>query len=593
VAQSTGASIVTPTLSSAGIAGTVSLVGAGNRIAAITDLPAGNNAVSVVGAAALTINGTVTGGIVSLTDIASGTAITLNGVISAGNNLALVTTNGGIVEASAAAIATPTLSVSATAGNVLLAGTANSIATLADITLGAGDFLLADAAPLTVAGRLATSAGRVTLNDTASGTAINVAGVIASSGTVTLNAGSGASVSGAVAAQPAILLSGGTITAPVLALNSSNAGTRLAVSQTGGAVQAGVTGATASGDVSLTGAINQIGTLGSFNVNAGNLALTTTTPLKIDTSLRDSTASAGVVQARNINLTTQAPGGGGSGLDIRIAGNISTTGTLTTIVNGNIVRSTGQLAVGTLAGSAIKLADFGLASRIGTLGKFSVIGSELVIDNATPLSITGPVSADFLRISAVGRMTLAGNIFTVGQRRDENSADIASPLGSTLKVNPDATGAALFEQIGHSVVAPSNATLATLRIELPETGGTMSFNDLFAPNADLVLFTQSGRATGTVNLAGLTVIGRSGATDLVGSVAGLNGQAAANKSKIAPNANTSYRFNACPIGSINCVLLPPGAIPPTVPLRDLSIGAGRSNQDDSDALLPNVSDEDY
>jgi len=592
VSQAPSASIVTPILSSTGIGGAVDLAGTANRIAAITNLPAGSNAVAVVDAAALTVNGSITGSKVSLTDTASGTAITLNGVISASTSVALITTNGGITEASTAVITTPVLSVAASVGSVLLQGAANNIATLADATLGTGDFVLTDAAALILSGRLTTSAGGVTLNDTAVGTAINSAGLITSSGTVTMNAGNGASVAGSEAARPAILTSNGTITAPVLVLNSSNAGVLQAVSQTGGVIRAGVTGTAASGDVSLNNGANQIGTLGSFNVSGGNLTLVTATSLTVDTLLHGGGAAVGSVQAKNIGLTTRVSDGGPVGLDLRIAGNVGTTGTLTTIVDGTILRTSGELAADTLTGSAVRLANFGLASRIGTLGRFTVVGSEFVLDNAVPLTITGPVSSDFMRISAVGRMTLAGSILTFGQPRAENSGEVAALLGSTLRVHPDATGAALFEQTGRSFIGPSKGRLATVRIELPPSGGKVTFNDLFAPNADLILFTRTGRATGVVNLDGLTVVGQSGGTDLTGSVAGLEGQAAASKSKIAPSSNTSYRFNSCPIASINCVLLPPGSVPPAVPLRDLSIGTGQNNQDDED-VLPNVSDEDY
>lgn len=295
------------------------------------------------------------------------------------------------------------------------------------------------------------------------------------------------------------------------------------------------------------------------------------------------------MQARNINLATARPGGGG-GPDLRIAGNIGTTGTLTTVADGAILRTGGELAAGTLTGSAVRLADFGRASRIGTLGRFTVAGGEFVLDNAVPLTIAGPVTSDFMRIAATGQLTLAGDIFTVGQPRAANSGEVAAALGSTLKVNPDAAGTALFEQAGRTT-GPSSGRLATVRIELPASGGRITFNDLSAPDADLILFARTGHATGSVRFGGLTVIGSSGGTDLTGSVAGLEGPAA-NKSRIAPLSNTNYRFNSCPIASINCVLLPPGSVPPAVPLRDISIGTGQNNQDDED-VLPNVSDEDY
>jgi len=89
------------------------------------------------------------------------------------------------------------------------------------------------------------------------------------------------------------------------------------------------------------------------------------------------------------------------------------------------------------------------------------------------------------------------------------------------------------------------------------------------------------------------VLGGGGKADLFGTIGGLDGQAAANKANILALPNTNYRFNACPITSVNCVLLPVQTVPPLSPLRDVPIIRDRPSQDDADVQLPNVSDEDY
>jgi len=109
-----------------------------------------------------------------------------------------------------------------------------------------------------------------------------------------------------------------------------------------------------------------------------------------------------------------------------------------------------------------------------------------------------------------------------------------------------------------------------------------------------VMITRTGGiATGTLDVAGLLVLGANGKSDLFGSIGGVNGQAAANKAGIQPQPDANYRVNACPITSVNCVLLPVTTVPLTNPLNDLSIFPDRPSQDDTDVQLPNVSDEDY
>ena len=60
-----------------------------------------------------------------------------------------------------------------------------------------------------------------------------------------------------------------------------------------------------------------------------------------------------------------------------------------------------------------------------------------------------------------------------------------------------------------------------------------------------------------------------------------------------PSPNSNFRFNTCPIRSVNCVLLPAQGIPVANPLNDIYFGTLFNPNDDDDLLLPIVSDQDY
>ena len=209
-------------------------------------------------------------------------------------------------------------------------------------------------------------------------------------------------------------------------------------------------------------------------------------------------------------------------------------------------------------------------------------------------------------ITAAGSITVANGVaFTTdGLDRSAQKIDIkltdpqiaaltTSQLGSFLAIAGGGGPGKITT--GNITVAPFSASKATIDFVLPQPdAGTISIGQLVGKATDLILVTrQNGIATGTVDVAGLLVLGSGGKADLFGTIGGLDGQAAANKAGILALPNANYRFNACPITSINCVLLPVQTIPPISPLRDVPIIRDRPTQDDADVQLPNVSDEDY
>jgi hypothetical protein len=151
-----------------------------------------------------------------------------------------------------------------------------------------------------------------------------------------------------------------------------------------------------------------------------------------------------------------------------------------------------------------------------------------------------------------------------------------------------------FVQSGRSTVSGLTGPSSILRIDV--TGKlTLDPNvGLQAPQTWLIFGLAGGQATGNIVVGGLDIahIGSAGAT-LTGSVNKLGGSAAAGASNIEPQANPSFRFNSCPIHSVNCVLLPTQGVPQSNPLQDLYLGSLFDPDDQDDLLLPIVSDQDY
>jgi hypothetical protein len=284
---------------------------------------------------------------------------------------------------------------------------------------------------------------------------------------------------------------------------------------------------------------------------------------------------------------------------------------------GAISQTAGVITAGTLTGNSAGGTTLGQGNAIGTLGLFTVgAGNSLVLFDASPLTIAGPVSADFLTITATGRMTLAGNIATIGAPLSAQSGPIPAPGGSTLQVlalQTDAGPVAQFVQTGTAVLTDPPGT--TLRIQLPATGGSASFADLSGTGAELVLGLGNGTANGTMQVGGLLVLGAGGSATLVGSVDGVTTQAAAALGQITPAVNSSYTFNGCPIGAPACALttlsliqsvlgtlwwfLPGPGLPPVPPLPTLSLTIIATpplltgELAPQDVVPPNISFEDY
>jgi len=138
------------------------------------------------------------------------------------------------------------------------------------------------------------------------------------------------------------------------------------------------------------------------------------------------------------------------------------------------------------------------------------------------------VDADFLTIAATGRMTLAGNIATIGAPLSQQSGSDPGPGRQHVAVvTPprDPRAQTQFVQTGTSQLTDPPGT--TLRIQLPRAGGTATFANLDGPGANLVLALGTARPPAPWKSAAFWCSGQGGAADLFGSVAGVTTQAAA------------------------------------------------------------------
>jgi filamentous hemagglutinin family protein len=478
------------------------------------------------------------------------------------------------------------------AGSVLLDTPGNNISQIGSL-LVQNSLSIAQAPALTIAGGSVTAGGSIFLsaND----------GIAIGNG---LSAGQFVAANG----SPVELVSTGSITEPngsiiASALNavSTSGSVQLGGANVIGALQAGpVRGDqglndVAAGTFSLTNTqsltiAKEIGAFGGVTLNiAGDLTLGTPQsrgvvfaqgPINLNVA-GDVTAPNGLISAfgailsgssRSLSLTglPQFLGTLGNytapnGIAITTAGDLVLNGDIATPslhidANGAITRVGGTLTVGTVSGSALHLADFGTNAQISTLGAFSVTGSEFALSTNVPLTITGPLSAEFIRIHAPGQVTLNGTIATQGVPLARQSGAQPADPSSYIDVLPatSSTGnlVSRFVETGNAAIVPLGASTATLRISAQGTGGQIAFGTLSAPHVFLVLDTGTGgRSSGTVIVDGLLVLGTGGDARLFGSIGGVGGFEASAEARIDPRIDAAYTMNGCIIGaSCNLVI---------------------------------------
>jgi filamentous hemagglutinin family protein len=540
-----------------------------------------DNAVGTLGPFSDTGTGNATG--LSFTD---GQALQTAGLVSSTGPITLTTTAGGIAFGGDVTATGQTLTLNS-AGAV---GQTAGIITAATLTgSSVGGATLDDGNAVGTLGPFTdTGTGNVAGLSFTNAQALQTTGVLSSTGPLALT-----TTAGALTLGGALMANGQTVTLTSAGPISQQAGIITAATLTGGSV----------GGATLDNT-NAIGTLGPFSdTGAGNAT---------GLSFTDGQAlqTAGLVSSTGpLSLTTTTGG-------ITFGGDVTASGqTITLTSAGAIAQTNGVITAGSLTGSSAGNTTLNDANAIGVLGAFTVNGETLVLNNAAPLTIDGPVSAPFLTISAVGQMTLAGNIATTGAPLSQQSGTQPAPGGSTLQVIASTNGqGAKFVQTGTSVLTGGAAT--TLRIQLPATGGSATFNNLVGPGSHIVLALGNGTATGTMDIGSLLVIGSGGAVTLRGSIDSVTTEAAAALGDINPATNPVYTFNGCEIGVISCTLVgfPGGiqsvlgglswflagqALPPLLPLPTLSLlvldnpPLLSGELAPQDVVPPNISFEDY
>jgi filamentous hemagglutinin family protein len=359
------------------------------------------------------------------------------------------------------------------------------------------------------------------------------------------------------------------------------------------------------GDVSLNG-IMQAGALdvtaGNFNEGqAGRLAAQSVTITAAGSLEQDGylSATSGDLSAGTINL------GGTSRFtdilflkavnDIFAPGNVS-AGTLTGTLTGKMT-GTNQVAFFT-----------GLHNEIGTIGSFVMGDSVFELNDAGPLVLDGPLVADAVSLDVTGLLTLEGSetggLFIHGQTdpktalTPQSGDSIFYVTGTTAGIVQ--TGTFYVDSGPLAGQYPGFYNMRATLFFILSPAGNISFEPappdgggLFAPSIAAVFSPGAGGTiSGNVDLLSLLLLNGK-ATNLTGMLDGLNGEAASGKGNVNPFPKPVYQFNACPIGSVNCIILPVETLPPGNPLQNFDIAQHKKKRLDKNVALPGVATRDF
>jgi filamentous hemagglutinin family protein len=585
-----------------------------NAIANLGNFTAANLVLS--DAQALSVTGSVSAASIALTT----GDLTVTGTLDAPTQIQ-VTTAGTLY--STGTIISGLLTGSATGGASLI-GT-DLISTLG--SFAASPFVLIDNAALTVTGPVLATAS-LTITD-ASG--LIISGQI--TGALTTLTAATIDVPGSIAAST------------TLSLTASGAITE------SGSIAAGLLDLSAGGTTTLTGS-NAIGTLG--NVSAAGLVLDNTIALTVagtvngqgSLTLTDDDAltvagsgslSGSVMVLNAAGLTVAGAIDAGTSLDIHTPGSIGETGSIATAhltgsVGGSVdFAGTNQiLAVGdfTAAGAfalrdasdlsldgilnatsgniTLTAADIaqqsGATTGTGILGDTATIGT-ITLASVGEISLAGLIDAPTILIGDTvltpAEVVMTGNTIITGSSVPPGTHNPAFPPGNGTRPGIFVL-ADKFAQTGTTRINPNNRA-SVIEISLARRNGTVTFDQsysagLLAPRSELFLNLNFGIASGHIDVGGLNLSyvlpGSTSLTDLFGTIDNETGPAAAGAAYIK-QPNSDYRFNTCPIQSINCILVSPVIVPVTNPVEDVEVTTPRRRRDDDDLIIPNVGEQDF
>ncbi|GLR65643.1 hypothetical protein GCM10010909_03210 [Acidocella aquatica] len=629
VTQSAG-TISAATLSSNGgtIAGGVDMALAGNALRTIAGFAASGD-VRLVDTGPLSVTGPFSAANIAL----SAAGIAVDGGISTG--LLQLASSAGVSEGAGGQVRAATLSSGGTtiAGDAVLNTAGNLVNTLGAFA-ATGGLTLNNATDLTLAGPVSlggTLALLDTGNITQTGGAITAAALTSDGGTIGGNAlfggaGNAIPVLGAFAAGGNVLLND---TGAMTLEGNINAGNMLsldaggAITQGSGIVSAALLNAAAASltlpDANLIGALGSVTASGDISaagvggiagpVSANNATLSTTGNFtetgnaQIANALYVTAGGSVIQSAGSVSAQTATLSAGGS---MSLSGTTAIANEVDLIAANSITHAAGALSAATLVGSAGTLASFGAYTNIGTLGSFIMHDSLFALANAGALTIVGPVVANTVTITAQGPITLAGSatggLFITGTIAS-STATAPSPLDSVISSNGSAasilqTGTFLVNSGPNALTYLNNASQPATLFLYTQPSGTMNFaantgGSLYAPSLDLVLAAgAAGVVTGNVNLQHLEVLSAL-SVNLNGTIAGIPGPTAAGGGTAFPFPQPGYRFNTCPIGSVNCTILPIEMLPEGNPLENFDISPRKRKRLDHGVQLPGIATRDF
>ena len=270
-------------------------------------------------------------------------------------------------------------------------------------------------------------------------------------------------------------------------------------------------------------------------------------------------------------------------------------GTSLALLSSSTIDETGQLVTPVLTGKAPGSVQLvGAANLIAGINGFSA--GRLMVDDATNLLLTGTLTSPMILIND------GGSQITLGNDAEIVTGGITRPPGRLAAPPPSSDGGAYlsgaFSQLGNSSVTGLGGGPSILEITAGK-GQNIAFasaGGLHATGTWLVLSLASGdQASGNVFVKALDVFhtGVGGSADLFGTINGISGVVAAGAGNISATQSASFRFNNCPIASVNCVLLPVEGIPVGNPLDDFTLDSVANPNDEDELLLPlNANDED-
>jgi len=427
------------------------------------------------------------GGNVPPGDIADGVLDTAEGPFNATIDAALINGISGGLELQANSAITVNAAIIKPTGDLkLTAGTNSTTITVnAPITLDAGDLTLTAGSMGGVALNANLAANNVTLS-------AGTSGIASASSDLTVQATSVITVDASISKMfgDLTLTAGTTITVNAdLDLTTSSSSTTLALSagaggivQNGGAIRAENLTIQSDGNVLLTSASNQIGTLLLSDVT-GNLSLTTSGTLNLD-------------QTQTVSGTMR--------LNTNSGGLQQTSG-------GSIQASRLEMEVGSAALTG--------ANRIAVLGDSTANRGNLEIRNVTALRTEGTVSSDNGSVAITvegGDLNVDGTIRTPGDITLHASRSIMVGLSGFVEIPTSSSGVlhmeAAFDGSATDLAAPGGVTLEG-RVEttdsafhasagtggIIQTGGYVVADSAEFASGGSIILDRGGAAGGTPN----------------------------------------------------------------------------------------------